>query len=208
MEELARDAFVILEARKEKLGLQNAGHNEALGQLFSTLDATKVRTRVLKWRRQHPANEAYLQRMQAAWKQVCEEHADEIPDPQPESFEDFDLKDYVAILRKYVKKELHVSSFFASVDESDRMPELPEDVVELRKAYEAQPRHRRVHVLDDAWVVYGDEKRDKALLSTSTVMPSLIDAASVEDESLSKESGLIDSVVKVRQKAVVPLVKY
>lgn len=198
MEELARDAFVILEARKEKLGLQNAGHNEALGQLFSTIDATKVRTRVLKWRRQHPVNDAYLQRMQTAWKQVCDEHGDEIPDPHPDSFEDFDLKEYVAILRKYVKKELHVSSFFASVDEADRIPELPADVDDLKKAYEAQPRHRQIQVLDDAWVIYGDEKRDKALLSTSTVMPLLLDSPPVEVESLSKEYGLIDSVVKVR----------
>ncbi|KAJ9096859.1 hypothetical protein QFC21_005132 [Naganishia friedmannii] len=197
MEELARDAFVILDARKEKLGLHNSGHNEALGQLFSTLDATKVRTRVLKWRRQHPANEAYLQRMQAAWKQVCEDHADEIPDPHPESFEDFDLKDHVEILRKYVKKELHVSSFFASVDEVDRMPELPEDVEQLKKAYEAQPRHRQIQVLDDAWLVYGDEKRDKALLSASTVVPILAEAPPVEEESAAKESGLIDSVVKM-----------
>ncbi|KAJ9113697.1 hypothetical protein QFC22_006006 [Naganishia vaughanmartiniae] len=197
MEELARDAFVILEARKEKLGLQNAGHNEALGQLFKSIDATKVRTRVLKWRRQHPANEAYIQRMQVAWKQVCEEHADEIPDPHPTSFEEFDLKDYVAILRKYVKKELHVSSFFTSVDEADRMPELPEDVEQLRKAYDAQLRHRPIQVLDDAWVIYGDEKRDKALLSASTVMPMLIDASSPEEETELKESGLVDSVVKM-----------
>lgn len=197
MEERARDAFVILEARKERLGVQNTGHNEALGQLFNQVDALKVRQRVLKWRRDHPSNEAYLQRMQAAWKQVYKEHFDEIPDPHPDSFQDFQLDAHVDIFRKYVKRDQRVSSFFVNSERKDCMPSLPENVGQLSAAYDVQLRHKPMQVLEDVWSQYGDEKRDRALMAVSTVKPAIAEEASTETEAALKEAGLIDSVIKV-----------
>jgi hypothetical protein len=197
MDERARDAVVILEARKERLGVQNVGHYEALGQLFTQVDAFKVRQRVKKWRKDHPANEAYLQRMKAAWKQVYEEHADEVPDPHPDDFQDFPLDAHVDIFRKYVKRDQRVSAFFVNTELKDRMPNLPESVEGLSSAYDVELRHKPIQVLDDVWAQYGDEKRDKALMSISAVGPSLAGEPSAETESALREAGLIESVIKV-----------
>lgn len=197
MDERARDAVVILEARKERLGVQNVGHYEALGQLFTQVDAFKVRQRVKKWRRDHPANEAYLQRMKAAWAQVYEEHNAEIPDPHPDSFQDFPLDAHVDIFRKYVKRDQRVSAFFVDTEQKDRMPNLPESVEELTSAYDVEVRHKPIQVLEDVWHPYVEEKRDKALMSVSVLGPSVVEEPSPDTEDALKESGLIESVIKV-----------
>lgn len=201
MDELARDAFVILQARKENLGIQNTGHNEALGQLFTAVDSVKVRARIMKWRRTHPANDAYLQRMKSAWQQVCTEHVDEIPDPHPESFGEFDLLAHVAVFRKYVKRDQRVSSFYVDFEKKTEVPDLPENVEELLELYSVEDKHKPMRVLDDVWAYYGDEKRDKALMAVSTVQPRLLEEPSNTTETASKEAGLIDSVIKVSSRA-------
>lgn len=197
MDERARDAVVILEARKERLGVQNVGHYEALGQLFTQVDAFKVRQRVKKWRKDHPANEAYLQRMKAAWKQVYEEHADKISDPHPNSFQDFPLDEHVDIFRKYVKRDQRVSAFFVNTEQKDRMPNLPESVEELSAAYDVEVRHKPIQVLDDVWHPHVEERRDKALMSVSVTAPSTIEEPAAETESELREAGLIESLIKV-----------
>lgn len=201
MDEMARDAFVILQARKESLGLQNTGHNEALGQLFTAVDAFKVRSRIMKWRRTHPANDAYLHRMKSAWQQVCVEHADEIPDPHPESFEDFDLLAHIDVFRKYVKRDQRVSSFYVDFEKKAEVPALLDSVEALLEAYNVEDKHKPMRVLDDVWSYHGDEKRDKALMAVSTVHPRLVTESSASAENASKEAGLIESVIKVSPSA-------
>lgn len=197
MDEMARDAFVILQARKESLGVQNTGHSEALGQLFTAVDSVKVRARIMKWRRSHPANDAYLQRMKVAWQQVCVEHASEIPDPHPDSFDDFDLLAHVAVFRKYVKRDQRVSSFYVDPDKTTEVPDLLQSVEDLLEVYNVEKKHKPIRVLDEVWSHYGDEKRDKALMAVSTMHPRLVEEPSNKAEAASKEAGLIDSVIKV-----------
>lgn len=100
-DELVRDAYIVIQARCHSSRLDYG----ALDQLFPTERRDKARLRI-KHLRERPGAEGYLRRLEAAWTDVWKKYRGTaaLPDENPTSPTNFNLKVHIEFLRRHVDK--------------------------------------------------------------------------------------------------------
>lgn len=105
---MARDAYAIMQCRLRRLPQIKANKRQfdALSQLWPEVDPKRVGERVKRWLKEREAHVAYFDRLCMAWEKQVKLHRGnpELPDPNPNSLNDFDLLAHVLFLRQNVKK--------------------------------------------------------------------------------------------------------
>lgn len=108
MEELARDAFVVIEYRRKRLtedAINKATLASAWSKVFPHVQAYRARRKVSEWMTESPANAEFMKQLALEWEHIqITLLPDELPDPDPTSMENFDVLLHITILRQNVKK--------------------------------------------------------------------------------------------------------
>ena len=108
MEELARDAFVVINHRQKLVPTDATTKSTvtiAWGKVFPHVAPYKIRRRVNEWMGESASNAEFMKHLALEWENI---HAtlgpDELSDPDPTSLEHFDVLMHISILRQNVKK--------------------------------------------------------------------------------------------------------
>lgn len=108
MEELARDAYVVIRHRKQSIpedAINKGTLDAAWAKAFPGMMSYKIRRKVTDWMAENPANSEFMKRLAAEWEQIkLTLSPEELPDPDPTSLENFDLLLHISVLRQNVKK--------------------------------------------------------------------------------------------------------
>jgi hypothetical protein len=108
MEELARDAFIVINHRQKLVpsdATTKSTVTTAWGKVFPHVAPYKIRRRVHEWMGESASNAEFMKHLALEWENI---HAtlgpDELSDPDPTSLEHFDVLMHISILRQNVKK--------------------------------------------------------------------------------------------------------
>lgn len=134
-EELFLDAEAVIRARCR--GTNNRGRL-AMTQIFPNIGDQVLRTKLKKMLEQ-PGREAYYQRLEEAFYHLWVEHRGTIalPDANPTSHVDFDLRRHIDFLRERVNKNLLRLPVPSSTPAANqRAPDLPSAPIEVAQTYQ------------------------------------------------------------------------
>ena len=108
MEELARDAFVVIEHRRKHVpddAVNKATIASAWGKVFPHVQPYKVRRKVTDWMAESAANAEFMKQLTLQWEHIqVNLHSDDLIDPDPSSLEHFEVLANIDLLRLNVKK--------------------------------------------------------------------------------------------------------
>jgi hypothetical protein len=108
MEELARDAFIVIESYKSHLNDEarkhTAGQN-AWSKVFPRIAPYKARRKVTEWVQLSLSNAEFLKRLRAEWELIRQNLTiEDLPDLHSKDSDEFDVLLHIATLRQNVKK--------------------------------------------------------------------------------------------------------
>ena len=108
MEELARDAFIVINHRQKLVpsdATTKATVTTAWGKVFPHVAPYKIRRRVHEWMGESGSNAEFMKHLALEWENIYATLGpDELSDPDPTSLEHFDVLMHISILRQNVKK--------------------------------------------------------------------------------------------------------
>ncbi|KAI0320447.1 hypothetical protein OF83DRAFT_1213502 [Amylostereum chailletii] len=175
-DELAMDASVIVRARCKDTRVDLS----ALDQVFPAVPRNSVRQRYLALR-EHPGAEAYLKRLEDRWNTLWIQHrgTDRLPDPDPTSTTNFDLRKHIEFLRQHIDK----NALRVGFTEAHASVNIPADVSQLESLWNVVDKPAVAPTWDLMWSLHVEEAREKALLQSAFIldpeeMPHSYDASS------------------------------
>jgi hypothetical protein len=107
MEELARDAFVVIEHRRKHVppdAITKATIASAWAKVFPHVPAYKIRRRTTDWMAESAENAEFIKQLSLQWETILATNKDLPPDIDPSSMEHFDVLMNISSLRQFVKK--------------------------------------------------------------------------------------------------------
>ncbi|KAI0762701.1 hypothetical protein C8Q74DRAFT_1371700 [Fomes fomentarius] len=154
-DELARDASVIIKARCRGPTRLDWG---AVEQVFPAVPRNSVRQRLVHMK-EDTRVETYLARLEDKWYDLWMQHrgTDELPDPDPESATNFDLRTHIKFLRKHIDKNAIRVGFV----EVRANVELPASIDDIEKHFDVAEKVPTAPPWDFMWTVVAEEAREK-----------------------------------------------
>lgn len=197
-EELFFDAEAVIRARCK--GTTNRGRS-AMNQLFPDLGDQVMRNK-LKKLLDIPGRSAYFDRLVDAFHDLWIEHRGTaaLPDPNPTSHIEFDLKRHVTFMRQHVNKHLlRLPTSAQTAVKEQPIQDLPNDVSEITQKYSWEfLKHTNTSfdlVLDTA--ALAEETRLHNIALGSIVEGAQEDVKPDVNITSGRRSGVIRSVIKV-----------
>ncbi|KAK8865706.1 hypothetical protein IAR55_000851 [Kwoniella newhampshirensis] len=133
-DDLFLDAEAVIRARSRTNGYKGRA---AMSQYYPDISTQTFLARIRKITAQ-PGKLAYLDRLEQAWYDVWVQYRGtaELPDADPDSSTEFDLKRHVEFLRAKVdKKSLRLLAVSTPMEEKDRAPDLPPEESKVSDDY-------------------------------------------------------------------------
>ncbi|KAJ4476656.1 hypothetical protein J3R30DRAFT_3292589 [Lentinula aciculospora] len=190
-EELARDAAAIIKARCRDAIRLDWG---AFEQVFPAVPRNTVRQRVAHLR-EVIGGDTYLNRLEDTWYDLWKQHrgSEHLPDDDPTSATNFDLRKHIEFLRKHIDKNALRVGYMPA--QKAAQPAIPSSMSSLLEQFDVVGTPLSAPSWDFVWNAMVEEGREKGMLSLP--FTDQLDVLPMQTESISEELCLAESALKM-----------